>query len=122
MCIPKGLPNLFTAVQMHLHWGGLDLETSGSEHTMDGLRYIAELHIVHYNSEKYSSFEEAKDKPNGLAVLAFLYVNGNFENTYYSEFISNLAKIRFAGKKSAPASFIFQGSDLYKNHGSDSVC
>uniref|UniRef100_A0A8C4WNE5 Carbonic anhydrase n=1 Tax=Gopherus evgoodei TaxID=1825980 RepID=A0A8C4WNE5_9SAUR len=76
MRITKGLPSLFTAVQMHLHWGGLDLETSGSEHTVDGMRYFAELHIVHYNSGNYSSFEEAKDKWNGLAVLAFLYVVG----------------------------------------------
>uniref|UniRef100_A0A8C0AP73 Carbonic anhydrase n=1 Tax=Buteo japonicus TaxID=224669 RepID=A0A8C0AP73_9AVES len=76
MHISGGLPGLYTAVQMHLHWGGLDLETSGSEHTIDGMRYFAELHIVHYNSADYSSFEEAKDKPNGLAVLAFLYVVG----------------------------------------------
>uniref|UniRef100_A0A8C8SK93 Carbonic anhydrase n=1 Tax=Pelusios castaneus TaxID=367368 RepID=A0A8C8SK93_9SAUR len=73
MRITKGLPSTFTAVQMHLHWGGLNLETSGSEHTVDGMRYLAELHIVHYNSGSYSNFEEAKDKQNGLAVLAFLY-------------------------------------------------
>uniref|UniRef100_A0A8B9DZC3 Carbonic anhydrase n=1 Tax=Anser cygnoides TaxID=8845 RepID=A0A8B9DZC3_ANSCY len=95
--IARGLPSLYTAVQMHLHWGGLDLETSGSEHTLDGMRYVAELHIVHYNSAEYSRFEDAKDKPNGLAVLAFLYA-GHFENTYYSEFISKLAKIKFAGQ------------------------
>lgn len=35
-----------------------------------------QLHIVHYNSANYSSFEEAKDKPQGLAVLAFLYTVG----------------------------------------------
>ncbi|NXN93613.1 CAH6 anhydrase, partial [Rhinopomastus cyanomelas] len=98
MHISRGLPGSYTAVQMHLHWGGLDLETSGSEHTIDGMRYFAELHIVHYNSADYASFEEAKDKPNGLAVLAFLYTDGHFENTYYSEFISKLAKIRFAGQ------------------------
>uniref|UniRef100_A0A8C5X5W1 Carbonic anhydrase n=1 Tax=Malurus cyaneus samueli TaxID=2593467 RepID=A0A8C5X5W1_9PASS len=76
MNISRGLPGLYTAVQMHLHWGGLDLETSGSEHTIDGMRYFAELHIVHYNSAQYSCFEEAKDKPQGLAVLAFLYTVG----------------------------------------------
>ncbi|KAK2521675.1 hypothetical protein Q9233_010919 [Columba guinea] len=81
MYISRGLPGLYTAVQMHLHWGGLDLETSGSEHTIDGMRYFAELHIVHYNSAAYSSFEEAKDKPNGLAVLAFLYAISLLENT-----------------------------------------
>ncbi|KAG8434420.1 hypothetical protein GDO86_012696 [Hymenochirus boettgeri] len=98
MIIKKGLNNRYTAIQMHLHWGGFDLETSGSEHTIDGMRYLAELHVVHYNSEDYKSFDEAKDKPNGLAVLAFLYTTGNFENTYYSEFISKLAKIRYAGQ------------------------
>jgi len=29
--------------------------------------------VVHYNSKKYSSFQEAIDKPEGLAVLAFFY-------------------------------------------------
>uniref|UniRef100_A0A3B5L6R2 Carbonic anhydrase 6 n=1 Tax=Xiphophorus couchianus TaxID=32473 RepID=A0A3B5L6R2_9TELE len=73
MTITNGLPGKFTAVQMHLHWGGLDLEESGAEHTIDGSRYMAELHVVHYNSEKYKSFSEAKDKSDGLAVLAFVY-------------------------------------------------
>lgn len=43
MNISRGLPGVYTAVQMHLHWGGLDLETSGSEHTIDGMRYFAEV-------------------------------------------------------------------------------
>ncbi|XP_008939363.1 PREDICTED: carbonic anhydrase 6 [Merops nubicus] len=124
MHISRGLPGLYTAVQMHLHWGGLDLETSGSEHTIDGMRYLAELHIVHYNSANYSSFEEAKDKPNGLAVLAFLYTDGHFENTYYSEFISKLAKIRFAGQSTKLISLDVQAmlpenlSHFYRYQGS----
>uniref|UniRef100_UPI00398EDDF6 carbonic anhydrase 6-like n=1 Tax=Pristiophorus japonicus TaxID=55135 RepID=UPI00398EDDF6 len=98
MFISKGLLNCYTAVQMHFHWGGLDLESSGSEHTIDGIRYVAELHIVHYNSDKYSSFSEASDKADGLAVLAFFCEDGHFENTYYSDFISSLSKIRSAGQ------------------------
>lgn len=122
--IARGLPSLYTAVQMHLHWGGLDLETSGSEHTLDGMRYVAELHIVHYNSAEYSSFEDAKDKPNGLAVLAFLYAEGHFENTYYSEFISKLAKIKFAGQSTKLTSLDVQAmlpenlSHFYRYQGS----
>ncbi|KAG1961726.1 carbonic anhydrase 6 isoform X1 [Pimephales promelas] len=98
MKITKGFPDQYTAVQMHLHWGGWDLEASGSEHTMDGIRYMAELHVVHYNSKKYSSFQEAIDKPEGLAVLAFFYEDGHFENTYYSDFFANLANIKYAGQ------------------------
>lgn len=43
MVITKGLPGKYTAVQMHLHWGGWDLEASGAEHTVDGIRYMAEV-------------------------------------------------------------------------------
>ncbi|CDQ89301.1 unnamed protein product [Oncorhynchus mykiss] len=43
MVITKGLPGGYTAVQMHLHWGGWDLEESGAEHTLDGIRYMAEV-------------------------------------------------------------------------------
>uniref|UniRef100_A0A8C3KG57 Carbonic anhydrase 6 n=1 Tax=Calidris pygmaea TaxID=425635 RepID=A0A8C3KG57_9CHAR len=50
MHISRGLPGLYTAVQMHLHWGGLDLETSGSEHTIDGMRYFAEV-LLFYDSD-----------------------------------------------------------------------
>ncbi|KAJ8378881.1 hypothetical protein AAFF_G00233150 [Aldrovandia affinis] len=98
MVIINGLPGRYTAVQLHLHWGGWDMEASGAEHTLDGIRYMAELHVVHYNSDKYSNFTEAKDKPDGLAVLAFFYEAGHFENTYYSDFISNLAKVKYAGQ------------------------
>ncbi|XP_061457247.1 carbonic anhydrase 6 [Rhineura floridana] len=98
MTITKGFSGTFTAVQFHVHWGGMDRETSGSEHTVDGMRYIAELHIVLYNSAKYASFEQAKIQPDGLAVLAFLFAEDKLENTYYSDFITNLAKIRFAGQ------------------------
>ena len=43
MGITNGLPGRYTAVQMHLHWGGWDLEASGAEHTIDGIRYMAEV-------------------------------------------------------------------------------
>lgn len=46
MSISRGLPGQYRAVQMHLHWGGLDLESSGSEHTIDGMRYFAEVRLV----------------------------------------------------------------------------
>lgn len=46
MMITKGLPGKYTAVQMHLHWGGWDLEASGAEHTIDGIRYMAEVSFM----------------------------------------------------------------------------
>lgn len=59
--------------QFHCHWGCSDQR--GSEHTVDGKEYSGELHLVHWNKTKYSSFAEALGQPDGLAVLGvFLQV------------------------------------------------
>nr|XP_033778349.1 carbonic anhydrase 6 isoform X2 [Geotrypetes seraphini] len=124
MNITRGLPYCYTAVQMHLHWGGLDHEFSGSEHTIDGMRYLAELHIVHYNSDLYKSVQEAQNMPDGLAVLAFLYKDGNFENTYHSELISRLPDIRYAGNSTTLTTLDIEAmlpenlEKFYRYHGS----
>ena len=39
-----GLPGVYTTVQFHLHWGSNN--NKGSEHTMDGLMYPAEVCYV----------------------------------------------------------------------------
>lgn len=57
----------FVLEQFHCHWGCSD--GRGSEHTVDGKSYAGELHLVHWNKSKYSSFAEAASKPDGLAVL-----------------------------------------------------
>jgi carbonic anhydrase len=53
-----------TLESFHIHWP--------SEHTLDGKRFDAEIHLVHFN-EKYLSFENARTKPDGLAVLGFFF-------------------------------------------------
>ncbi|XP_039090942.1 carbonic anhydrase 6 [Hyaena hyaena] len=97
----------YIAKQMHFHWGGESLEVSGSEHTVDGIRFVAEIHIVHYNS-KYKSYSVAQSAPDGLAVLAALIkVEDYGENTYYSSFISQLDSIRHPGQ-----STVLSGLDI----------
>uniref|UniRef100_A0A3B3XB07 Carbonic anhydrase n=1 Tax=Poecilia mexicana TaxID=48701 RepID=A0A3B3XB07_9TELE len=66
-----GLPNQFTAAQLHFHWGSSNWPT-GSEHLVDSKKFAAELHIVHYNSDKYPDINTAIDKSDGLAVLGVL--------------------------------------------------
>ncbi|WAR30540.1 CAH2-like protein, partial [Mya arenaria] len=68
--------------QFHLHWGAED--GRGSEHTVDGKMYASEvrysyvntLHLVHWNATKYSSFADAVQKPDGLAVLGIFITPG----------------------------------------------
>ncbi|XP_037355524.1 carbonic anhydrase 6 [Talpa occidentalis] len=97
----------YIAEQMHFHWGGASLEISGSEHTIDGMRYVAEIHVVHYNA-KYGSFDRAQSAPDGLAVLASLIEAQEFvENTYYSKFLKHLNKIRYPGQNT-----VLEGLDI----------
>nr|ANJ45158.1 TMP [Boleophthalmus pectinirostris] len=52
--------------QFHCHWGSSD--DQGSEHTVNGIRFPCELHLVHWNT-KYPSFGDAAKEPDGLAVV-----------------------------------------------------
>jgi len=61
------LKSKFVLEQFHAHWGSND--KLGSEHTVDGATYSAELHLVHWDSEKFKSFGEAAAAKGGLAVL-----------------------------------------------------
>ena len=56
--------------QFHWHWGSVS--TQGSEHTIDGKEYPAEIHFVHFN-KKYGDISTAVSKSDGLAVLGFFY-------------------------------------------------
>ena len=60
---------LLQAVQFHLHWAK-NGSNGGSEHTLNGVQYFAELHIVHYDTQ-YESISDAVNKDAGLAVLGF---------------------------------------------------
>uniref|UniRef100_A0A8B9SCC3 Carbonic anhydrase n=1 Tax=Apteryx owenii TaxID=8824 RepID=A0A8B9SCC3_APTOW len=77
----RNLPFEYAASQLHLHWGNRN-KSEGSEHTIGGKHFAAELHIVHYNSEKYPDITAAMDKADGLAVLAILLEIGPFNPTY----------------------------------------
>ncbi|KAL1777145.1 carbonic anhydrase 6 [Sigmodon hispidus] len=90
--------DVYIAEQMHFHWGGGSSGVSGSEHTIDGIRRAIEIHAVHFNS-KYGSFDNAKNQPDGLAVLAALVeIDKYAENTYYSSFLDELSNIEFSGE------------------------
>ncbi|XP_078607735.1 carbonic anhydrase 1-like isoform X2 [Branchiostoma floridae x Branchiostoma japonicum] len=68
------LDSTYKLVQFHAHWGPLGGD-EGSEHTVDGVTYPAELHLVHWN-QKYKDVGEAVDKPDGLAVIGVFFSRG----------------------------------------------
>ncbi|XP_004393812.1 PREDICTED: carbonic anhydrase 1 isoform X1 [Odobenus rosmarus divergens] len=64
------LSESYRLCQFHFHWGSTN--DYGSEHIVDGVKYSAELHLVHWNSAKYSSFAEAAPQADGLAIIGVL--------------------------------------------------
>ncbi|KAM9330854.1 carbonic anhydrase 15-like [Gastrophryne carolinensis] len=89
-----GLSTTYKAVQFHFHWG--TPTKNGSEHTVDGKQFPVELHIVHMNSQ-YSSFSEAKQYPQGLAVLGILLTVGQDDNPGYSTLVSAMKNVSLQG-------------------------
>ncbi|XP_028739910.2 carbonic anhydrase 9 [Peromyscus leucopus] len=86
----------YRALQLHLHWGTSD--RPGSEHTVNGHRFPAEIHVVHL-STAFSEFHEALGRPGGLAVLAAFLQESPEENSAYEQLLSHLEEISEEGAK-----------------------
>ncbi|XP_060586826.1 carbonic anhydrase 13-like isoform X2 [Ruditapes philippinarum] len=89
------LTDVFRLEQFHLHWGSND--DHGSEHMIDGQSYAAELHLVHWNSTKYSNFNEAVNQPDGLAVLGIMIQSGA-ENTGFKDMVDTIRNVKKSGQ------------------------
>lgn len=90
------LTGTYRLEQFHFHWGSNDKK--GSEHTLNGNMFAAELHLVHYNT-KYKTFAEAADKPDGLAVFGF-FIRPGKKHLGMKEFLDiSVINCREEGKK-----------------------
>lgn len=88
--------------QFHCHWGKTSEE--GSEHTVDGKAYAAELHFVHWNCDKYSSFIEAASYPDGLAVLGVFLKVSKKKHEELAKIVTLIPNITHKGQ-SVPINF-----------------
>nr|XP_012326444.1 carbonic anhydrase 1 isoform X1 [Aotus nancymaae] len=88
--------------QFHFHWGSKN--EYGSEHTVDGVKYSGELHIVHWNSAKYSSIAEAISKADGLAIIGVLLKVGE-ANPKLQKVLDALHAIKTKGKRAPFTNF-----------------
>ncbi|XP_035384546.1 carbonic anhydrase [Electrophorus electricus] len=87
--------------QFHFHWGSRD--DHGSEHTIGGIPFPCELHLVHWNT-KYPSFSEASDKPDGLAVVGVFLKLGS-ANPSLQKVLDKLSAIQSKGKQAEFTNF-----------------
>ncbi|XP_038023804.2 carbonic anhydrase 14 [Anas platyrhynchos] len=100
-----GLPHSFAAAQLHFHWG----RNGGAEHLLDGYRAPAELHVVHYDAERFANASQAQHHAAGLAVLGVLLEAGDEPNPAYDNILRHLGSIRYAGQATSIPSFSLRG-------------
>ncbi|XP_078724892.1 carbonic anhydrase 7-like isoform X1 [Lampetra fluviatilis] len=95
-CVIEGgaLHGPYRLRQLHMHWGSHD--HVGSEHTVKGKTYPAELHLVHWSADRYASFEEAAVAPDGLAVVGVFLEVGE-ENKELKKITDLLPRITAKG-------------------------
>ncbi|KAG8266159.1 Phospholipase A2 crotoxin acid subunit CA [Homalodisca vitripennis] len=82
--------------QFHAHWG--PTSDKGSEHTVDGKCYAGELHLVHWNCDKYKTFGEAAGHPDGLAVLGVFLDAGPTDHPELEKIVSLIPSITHKGQ------------------------
>ncbi|XP_030611086.1 carbonic anhydrase 4-like [Archocentrus centrarchus] len=104
----------YDSLQFHLHWGN-GSSVPGSEHTVDGVRYPMELHIVNSKSSYKGNTTQAIKDSTGLAALGFFIEvmpgNSSGKPESWYNLTSYLANITTKGQ-SVPIAAGFSLNDL----------
>ena len=101
--------------QFHAHWGNEN--SHGSEHTVDGHTYAAELHLVHWNRTAYPSPNVAAGESDGLAVLGLFMEVGEEDHPEFAKLIPYLEKITHCGDKVPTTSASIDPSEFLPQQG-----
>ncbi|CAL8313411.1 unnamed protein product [Merluccius merluccius] len=95
------ISGVYRLKQFHFHWGASD--DRGSEHTVNGTKYPAELHLVHWNT-KYPSFGDAASKPDGLGVVG-VFLKIGAENAQLQKVLDAFDAIKTKGNQTTFTNF-----------------
>ncbi|GAB6019183.1 hypothetical protein CHUAL_000802 [Chamberlinius hualienensis] len=85
--------------EIHLHYGTKD--TVGSEHTIDGYAFPAEIQIFGFNSQLYSNVSEALTRSQGIVGIAMLLQLGGLSNPELRLLTNQLPKIKYSGQQAS---------------------
>uniref|UniRef100_A0A1B0CNQ4 Alpha-carbonic anhydrase domain-containing protein n=2 Tax=Lutzomyia longipalpis TaxID=7200 RepID=A0A1B0CNQ4_LUTLO len=91
------LSYLYRFNEIHIHYGLHD--QFGSEHSVEGYTFPAEIQIFGYNSQLYSNISEALNRAQGVVGIAILLQLGDLSNAELRMLTDKLEKIRFGGER-----------------------
>ncbi|XP_017850018.1 carbonic anhydrase-related protein 10 [Drosophila busckii] len=81
--------------EIHMHYGLND--QFGSEHSVEGYTFPAEIQIFGYNSQLYTNFSDALNRAQGIVGVSILLQLGDLSNPELRMLTDQLERIRFGG-------------------------
>ncbi|XP_071551692.1 carbonic anhydrase-related protein 10-like isoform X1 [Panulirus ornatus] len=81
--------------QVQLHFGSKDY--MGSEHTVNGTSFPAEIQIYGYNSQLFQNFSDAVSRAHGIVAICIMIQISNQGNPELRLLTDAMEKIRYAG-------------------------
>ncbi|XP_076321120.1 carbonic anhydrase-related protein 10-like isoform X1 [Tachypleus tridentatus] len=92
--------------EVHVHFGSS--ENFGSEHTVAGQSFPAEVQILGFNSDLYKNISEAVTKSQGIVGMALLIQVGEETNFQLRLLISQLNQVLYKGQQAVLKSLSVQ--------------
>lgn len=87
----------YRVTEVIFHFGSIN--ESGSEHTINGAAFPAEIQILGYNSDLYGNMSHAAYSTNGLAMISLLAQIGKKSNPELEAILQHLDSIRYKGQQ-----------------------
>ncbi|XP_033212873.1 carbonic anhydrase-related protein 10 [Belonocnema kinseyi] len=100
--------------EIHLHYGLHD--EGGSEHTVDGYAFPAEIQIFGFNSQLYANFSDALHRAQGIVAVSLLLQVGDLSNPGLRLFTEQLDKIVYGGDSMGIKRFVVRELLPETNH------
>lgn len=90
------LPYVYKLSQIKFHFGRKD--GMGTEHSIDGKQFDAEVHLMAYNSDLFKNYSMAERAPRGLTIIClFIKTSRDTTHTELSKITNMVSKIQFRG-------------------------
>uniref|UniRef100_A0A1I7TKB9 Carbonic anhydrase n=1 Tax=Caenorhabditis tropicalis TaxID=1561998 RepID=A0A1I7TKB9_9PELO len=90
---------------INFHWATEPM--NGSEHTIGGVGYAGEMHLIHRNT-RFATMADALKQPNGVIAIAVFLNESHDDNPTFSPLINLLPQIIYKGSECKLCSFDFQ--------------